>query len=106
MTYSAPTSSSLPTTAYLAPARRRGARRRSLNAPVKVLSPYQGDGVTINASRGGLRVAVDCVLACDDICRLRVDDPDGPPQLVRGRVVWSQQVGDGCIAGLALLLRN
>ena len=60
----------------------------------------------INASVGGLRVAVDCVLATGDDCMLRLDVPGKPPRLVRAMVVWSQQVGDGCIAGLTYKLTH
>ncbi len=104
MTY--PTPSSVPLLSYPMRQQRRAERRRTVNASVSVLAPYVGSGVTINASRQGLRMAVDCVLATGDACMLRIDRDDQPPQLIRGRVVWTQQVGDGCIAGLELLVTH
>ena len=81
---------------------RRQARRLSSHAPVEVLEPAGGTGVTINASTGGLRVAVDCLLRPGDLCLLIVDDA-ARPSGERARVIWSQDVRDGCLAGLQLL---
>jgi len=81
---------------------RRQARRLPLHALVEVHEPTGGTGVTINASTGGLRVAVDCLLRPGDLCLLTVDD-EGWPAVERARVIWSQDVRDGCIAGLQLL---
>jgi hypothetical protein len=88
---------------------RRAARRLSFNAHVELLSPRPGEGVTINASEGGLRIAVDCMLRPDEICLIRVDDPTtalangAGTRIERARVAWSRQLPDGCIAGLELL---
>jgi hypothetical protein len=81
---------------------RRGSRRLSSNAAVDVLGPSKGNGVAINQSSGGLRVAVDCDLMPGDICLVRVHDPLRP-NFERARVAWSRTVSDGCIAGLELL---
>ncbi|MBW2455245.1 MAG: PilZ domain-containing protein [Deltaproteobacteria bacterium] len=81
---------------------RRNARRRPMNATVEVLEPAGGTGVTINASAGGLRVAVDCLLRPGDMCVLTVND-EKRPKVERARVIWTQDVRDGCIAGLQLL---
>jgi hypothetical protein len=81
---------------------RRQARRLPLNAVVEVLEPSGGKGVALNASAGGLRVAVDCLLRAGDLCLLIVEDK-GRPAVERARVIWSQDVRDGCIAGLQLL---
>jgi hypothetical protein len=69
---------------------------------VQVLGPAPGSGVTLNASEGGLRVAVDCVLTEGEICFVRVDDPERGA-VERARVAWSRELPDGCIAGLQLL---
>ncbi len=81
---------------------RRQARRLPSHAPVEVLEPAGGVGVTINASEGGLRVAVGCLLRPGDLCLFIVDDSTRP-SIERARVIWSQDVRDGCIAGLQLL---
>jgi hypothetical protein len=69
---------------------------------VRVIEPALGRGVTINASDGGLRIAVDCALRPGDVCLLVVDDPSRPA-LERARVAWSRELRDGCIAGLQLI---
>jgi len=80
---------------------RRAARREPLHAEVEMIEPRIGSGVTINASEGGLRVAVDCRLTEGDRCLLKVCDGERP-RLERGRVVWVRELPDGFIAGLAL----
>jgi hypothetical protein len=82
---------------------RRGSRRRPLEASVTVVHPASGTGVTINASEGGFRVAVDLPLRAEAICVLVVRVPGAPDQLVRARVAWSRVLDDGCIAGLQQL---
>lgn len=84
---------------------RRGSRRTAFNAAVEVMLPEVGSGVAINVSDGGLRVAVDCNLHAGDECMIRVDAP-GRPERERARVVWSQQLPDGCIAGLEIVGLN
>jgi len=81
---------------------RRNSRRLPLHAAVAMHAPEGGSGVTINASAGGLRVAVDCLLRPGDLIMFSVDD-DGRPKVERARVIWTQDVRDGCIAGLQLL---
>lgn len=82
---------------------RRGSPRWPLHAEVEVLQPVQGQGVAINGSRGGMRIAVDCPLSEDDVCILRTRYGPGVTRTGRGRVVWSKPVRDGWIVGLALL---
>ena len=82
---------------------RRSSRRRPLEASVQVVQPAGGTGVAINASEGGLRVALDVPLDADAICVLVVREPGAPEQLVRARVAWSRVLDDGCIAGLQRL---
>lgn len=83
---------------------RRSSRRRPFEATVQVIEPQAGLGVTINVSDGGMRVAVDCPLAPNEICLMVVRELGKPEQLVRGRVAWAiDHAGDGCIAGLQRL---
>jgi hypothetical protein len=72
------------------------------HAVVQVLEPARGVGVTLNASEGGLRVAVDCLLEPGDTCLVCIEDP-AHGRVERARVAWSRQLPDGCIAGLQLL---
>ena len=81
---------------------RRATRRRPMHAEIEVIEPQTGDGVAINASDGGLRIAVDCALAVDDVCMLVIREPAKPVRLERARVVWTQQLRDGCVAGLTV----
>jgi hypothetical protein len=82
---------------------RRANRRRELDAVVEVLHPREGRGVTINASDGGLRVAVDCALRKGESCLLRISEPCGEPRLEQAHVVWSKELPDGWIAGLRIV---
>lgn len=81
---------------------RRATRRMPLHADVDVIEPRTGVGVTINVSDGGLRIAVDCTLQVDDVCMLVIREPAKPVRLERARVVWAQQLRDGCVAGLTV----
>ncbi len=81
---------------------RRETRRRPLHAEVDVMEPLTGGGVTINVSDGGLRIAVDCHLSVGDVCMLVIREPAKPVRLERARVVWSQELRDGCVAGLTV----
>ncbi|MCA9625796.1 MAG: PilZ domain-containing protein [Myxococcales bacterium] len=82
---------------------RRSSARRPFNADVELVSPVAGGGVTLNASEGGLRVAVDCPLAAGEICLLYVREGGSPERLERARVAWSRELRDGWIAGLQLI---
>ncbi len=81
---------------------RRGSRRNPLHADVDVIEPRPGTGATINVSEGGLRIAVDCQLQVGDVCMLVIREPTQPVRLERARVVWVQEVRDGCVAGLSV----
>lgn len=81
---------------------RRGTRRRPLHADVDVIEPRAGSGVTINVSDGGLRIAVDCTLQVGDVCMLVIREPSMPVRLERARVIWAQELRDGCVAGLSV----
>ncbi len=69
---------------------------------MEVLQPISGQGVAINESDRGLRIAVDCALAVDETCLIRVSVPFGAARIERGRVAWLQEVRDGFIVGLEL----
>jgi hypothetical protein len=82
---------------------RRGSRRVDLDASVEIIHPRPGRGVTINASTGGLRVAVDCAMREGETFILRVCEALGPERTEQARVVWSRELPDGWIAGLQLI---
>ncbi len=81
----------------------RGARRRfrrwALDAEIELLSPTRGSGLAINASVGGLRVAVDTGVPVGDLCTLRVRTAPGHSTIEHARVVWSQARPDGYLLG-------
>jgi hypothetical protein len=81
---------------------RRVTRRQPMHADVDVIEPHTGGGVTINSSEGGLRIAVDCILRVNDVCMLVIREPAKPARLERARVVWAQELRDGCVAGLTV----
>ncbi len=82
---------------------RRTSRRRELNAAIEVIHPREGRGVTINASEGGLRVAVDCAVRQGETILLRVRETIGTDRIEQALVVWSRELPDGCIAGLQII---
>lgn len=81
-----------------------GARRRSrrfpLNAEVTVRQPQLALGVAINASAGGLRVAIDVELPQDQTLDIELRFTDERASVERARVVWSKRFRDGFIVGL------
>ena len=82
---------------------RRCSARRPLNASVEMLEPDSGEGVTINVSDGGLRIAVDVMLKVGDVVLFYVREHDKPERLERAKVAWSREQPDGCICGLQLI---
>lgn len=77
---------------------RRNADRYPLNADVEVLEPFNTHGVVINASDGGLRVAVEDELPVDATCVIEVQLAEG--KIVEtARVVWSRAHPDGYLVG-------
>jgi len=74
-----------------------------LHAGVVVLEPARAEGVTINASQGGLRIAVDQPLEVGFEHLLQITFDSGEVALRRARVVWSRVLPDGCIAGVAFV---
>ncbi|MFK7985321.1 MAG: PilZ domain-containing protein [Sandaracinaceae bacterium] len=88
--------------------RHRGARRRSermaIHASVAVRG-LRGDahGFSINASEGGLRVALDRRYPCDAELEVDLRFPTGDVLRERARVVWSRAQPDGWLMGLAFV---
>lgn len=85
----------------------KGARRRyrrwSFDADVELLSPVRGSGMAINASVGGLRVALDTEVPLNQVCTLRVRTTSDQETIEHARVVWSQSQPDGYLLGLAFV---
>lgn len=78
---------------------RRAARRFVLDAQVELLEPCEGHGLVLNASAGGLRVAVDHPVAIGAHCLLRITTP-GRAYIEHARVIWRQDHPDGHVLGL------
>lgn len=76
----------------------RASRRYPLNADVEVVEPVTANGVVINASEGGLRVALDRDVPLDVVCVLEVS-VDGGKTVEMAKVVWVRSEPDGCLAG-------
>jgi len=91
-----------PTLMSLSRQRRREARR-PYHAAVEMVQPGAGEGVALNASEGGLRVAVDTRLQRDQTCLFYLRELGEEPRLQRARVAWSRRVSDGWIAGLEII---
>lgn len=81
---------------------RRAADRYPLHADVEVLEPWNAHGVVINASDGGLRVALDRELPPGAVCVIEIAVEEGKTvEMVR--VAWSRELPDGYLAGLAFV---
>jgi hypothetical protein len=81
---------------------RRSARRYPLNADVEVLEPFNAHGVVINASQGGLRVAIDVELPIDTVCVVEVQLEEGKT-VELARVAWVKAHPDGYLIGLSFV---
>jgi hypothetical protein len=88
-------------TALELPGRRSGSRY-PLNADVEILDPFNAHGVVINASEGGLRVAVDVELPLDTVCVIEVQLADGKT-VEMARVAWVRAHPDGFLVGLSFV---
>ncbi|HET6417817.1 MAG TPA: PilZ domain-containing protein [Polyangiales bacterium] len=82
---------------------RRQCRRWALDAEIDLLTPARGSGLAINASVGGLRVAVDTGVPVDQICTLRVRTAPDHETIEHARVVWSKAQPDGYVLGLEFI---
>jgi hypothetical protein len=82
----------------------RGARRASqrypLHADVELVEPLAATGVAINASTGGMRVAIDKALDVDALCVARIVTEAGAEIIEKARVVWTRELPDGWLVGL------
>lgn len=79
---------------------RRASERFPLNAHVEVTDPGHSSGIVINASAGGLRVAVDQPVGVGQVCRARVCTSPERESVETARVVWSRELPDGWVLGL------
>lgn len=78
---------------------RRSAERYPLNADVEILEPFNAHGVVINASEGGLRIAVNVELPLDAVCVVEIQLDEGKTVEV-ARVAWVRAHPDGFLIGL------
>ena len=83
------------------PGRRAGARI-PLNADVEVLEPVSANGVVINASEGGLLVAIDKELPVGTVCVVAVQVEEQQTVEV-ARVVRIRMYPDGYLIGLSFV---
>jgi hypothetical protein len=84
---------------------RRSASRYPLNADIEILDPFNAHGVVINASEGGLRVAVDVELPLDAVCVVEVQLADGKT-VELARVAWVRAHPDGFLVGLSFMTED
>ncbi|MDD9934389.1 MAG: PilZ domain-containing protein [Myxococcales bacterium] len=77
---------------------RRNAERYPLNADVEILEPINTHGVVINASDGGMRVAVEHELPLDTVCVVEIQVEDGKT-VELAKVVWIREHPDGYLVG-------
>jgi len=82
---------------------RRGTHRVPFHAEVELVGPHAAQGVALNVSRGGVRVALEGEVRIGDVCGVRVVLDDGREAAERARVVWKRRLPDGWLAGLAFV---
>ena len=85
----------------------RGARRQSarypVNADVRVIEPLEAEGVVLNASAGGLRVALDRAIDVGTHVSLDLTFPHDHASHEFAEVIWVRELPDGCLVGLRFL---
>jgi hypothetical protein len=67
-----------------------------------VVSPSRAEGVVLNASLGGLRIAIDKPLYVNDFCHLKIATDEGDGRWAKARVKWVKEMPDGWVVGLEL----
>ena len=67
------------------------------------MSPVQVEGVTLNMSAGGLRIALPQDLPFDQECLIEVWVTSRRCHVEKARVVWSQEYIDGWVHGLEFI---
>jgi len=78
--------------------------RRDVSERVSLRGPRgEAEGWTLNLSRGGVRIIVECELTLGEVLELTVGLAGSSPLVRQGRVVWFQEETDGLIAGVAFL---
>lgn len=82
----------------------RGARRKSTRFPihgeVRVTAPLAAEGFLLNASTGGLRLALDRPVEVGARLELEVRFDERHEARERGEVVWTREHPDGWLVGL------
>lgn len=81
---------------------RRESSRYLVAADVVVSAPITAHGVVINASEGGLRIAVDQPLPFDELCVIEIQTEEGQT-VEMGRVAWRREQPDGFLIGLSFV---
>lgn len=84
---------------------RRGSARYPLHADIELVGDPEGTGVAINASAGGMRIAIDRALTVGTVYSLRVRTPNRTTD-EQLRVVWTRQLPDGWLVGLQFASLN
>ena len=67
-----------------------------------MLEPFNAHGVVINASDGGLRIAVDRELPRDVVCVIEIQLDEGKT-VEMARVAWIRKHPDGYLVGLSFV---
>ena len=82
---------------------RRASQRFPLDAEIELIEPCAARGIAINASTGGMRMAIDRRVEVDALCIARVTTDEGRQSLEKARVVWTRQLPDGWLVGVCFL---
>jgi hypothetical protein len=81
---------------------RRTSDRYPLDADVEVVEPVRAHGVVINASEGGMCIAVDSDLPLGVECVIEIALEEGKT-IETARVAWLRQLPDGYLAGVTFV---
>ena len=80
-------------------ARRKSGRELS-NANVDFIEPVKTEGVAVNISEGGMRVAVYEKIPTEEDCIVKIWLTDDHHVSKRARIVWTKEAPDGWVLGL------